>query len=127
MICKVLVWPRIKKNVEVIVHLKDRAELGEIINNPAITFYNKFLFYAVWAAGRVSLKTGDLPYVAKKHQIKPGNVIIRHGADSSAPIRGVLSEPLFVAFSERKSAIISFSGSLADENYEKYRKGLRVM
>lgn len=126
MIFKVLVWPKIKKNVEVIVHLKNRAELGEIINNPAVTFYNKFLFYAVWAAGRVTLKTGDLIDVARKHQIKSSNVIIRHGADSGAPIESVLSKSLYDLFVERKAAKLLFANDEIKGKYEVYRKGLRV-
>ena len=126
MISKVLVWPRIKKNVEVIVHLKDSAELGEIINNPAVTFYNRFLFYVVWAAGKITLKTGDLLDVAKRHQIKPSSMIIRHGADSRAPIRGVLSEDLYSAFERRKSAKITLKDISLAKDLENYRKGLRV-
>lgn len=126
MIGKVLIWPRIKKNVEVIVHMKNSAELGEIINNPAVTFYNRFLFYVVWAAGRVSLKTGDLPSIAKKHQIKPVNIIIRHGADSNAPMKGVLSNALYNAFTKRKAAKAIFKSDSFSKVFQKYRKGLRV-
>lgn len=126
LIAKTLIWPRIKKNVEITVHMKNSAQLGEIINNPAVTFYNRFLFYAVWAAGRIILKTGDLPSIAKKYEIKPVNIIIRHGADSTAPIKAVLSETLYKSFVSRKAAKVKFKSSLLAGIYEEYRKGLRV-
>lgn len=117
--------PRIKEKVEVIINLKSNS-MGDIFNNPGVTFYNKFLFFMVWQSGKIMIESGDPADVAKNWHIPLDNVLIRHGADSAAPIVDSISNELKINFNEvYLSESKTFDQKIAAER-EKYRHGKRI-
>ena len=118
LISEILIWPRIKENIEVICHFKDNDSISEIINNEKVTFYNKFLFFSVWAAGRIKTSKGNIHDISIKHQISTDNIIIRHGANYDSPILQSLEKELQIDYNNNKNK----EENIYLENLE-YRKG----
>ena len=125
-LCEVLIRPRIKRNVEVISHFKDSDDLAEVVNNPRVTFYNKFLFYSAWALGALKIKSGPPEDVSASAYIGRDSVLIRHGADALLPVKGVLSANLFEKYEKVSKSKLVPSGNLTERYFDNYRKGVRA-
>lgn len=122
LLSEILIWPRIKNNTEVICHFKNSSNLSELINNPFVTFYNKFFFYSLWAAGKIKITTGDIKSLSEKFDIKKENILIRHGANYELPIKSIISENLIRKFEyclKRRDEQLSS----INKKFQDYREG----
>ena len=99
------IMPKIKENVSCVFLIKISEEnntnkVKAVIDNKNITFYNRVLFYFVWAFGNVEVVTSykdietaeDLFQFSTKYNVPHKNIIIRHGVEVLSPLNLFLHE-----------------------------------